>query len=201
MKTLPQDCKDELVEAIKYTRSLQFGDFTLKSGAKSNFYLDLRILTLTSIGAAIVSKNLERILADVMYDAIGGPSIGADPIVGAFLLREHCGPDRNPDGSIFAWEHTRGFLIRSQEKDHGKAGLVVGSVDKDDTVVVVEDVTTSGGSLMRAVDEIEKFGCKVAAAVTIVDRLQGAVELFAGRGIPFQPMLTIKDLPITGEGT
>jgi orotate phosphoribosyltransferase len=183
--------KDMLIPWVKEL-ALEFGDFTLASGAKSNYYLDCRKLTLHSQGLTAVCNVMFDELEDlrrsrtIHFDAIGGPCVGADPIVGAML--QIYGEINTPGFEM------RGFLIRKEAKAHGKGGLVIGSVKPGDKVVLIEDVATSGGSLLRAADEICRFGCTVVRAMVIVDRLQGAAEEFAARGIPFHSLLTIQDL-------
>ena len=172
---------------------VEYGDFTLKSGAKSTWYLDCRKVTLRADGAYIIATALKHVLdpqsaSNPEFDAIGGPCVGADPIVGAYL--GYCMLHDPP---------MRGFLIRKEEKDHGKDGLVIGSVLPGDKCVVVEDVTTSGGSLMNAIANIQLFGCEVVRAVTLVDRQQGAEKLFERAGIPFSSLLRIEDLEINDE--
>lgn len=176
----------DLIDAVK-RYALEFGDFTLKSGKKSHFYLDCRKLTLSTGVAYVVDAILESV-DTTDFDAIGGPCVGADPIVGAFL-------DRMENLDIVPY---RGFLVRKEEKGHGKSGLVIGSVKPGDECLVVEDVTTSGGSLLRAVQVIQEFGCKVKQVVSIVDREEGASELFLEHGIKFTPLLTLSDLGIGG---
>lgn len=181
--------KQELIKAVA-SKALEFGDFTLKSGKKSNFYLDVRKLSLSG-SLHIVIKELAEVLGDVGFDAIGGPCVGADPIVGGYLAL--CGK------SEYRGAELRGFLVRKEEKDHGKAGLVIGSVQKGDRCVVLEDVTTTGGSLMTAIDAVEAFGGKVVLAVTVVDRLQGARLAFLAKGIPFKSLVTIEDILPTNQ--
>jgi orotate phosphoribosyltransferase len=119
--------------------------------------------------------------ADIAFDAIGGPCVGADPIIGGYL-------------ATYARPGMRGFLVRQAEKDHGKSGLIIGSVKKGDRCIVVEDVTTTGGSLLTAIDAVEAFGCSVVMAITVVDRLQGADGALFTRSIPFESLVTIKDI-------
>ena len=165
--------------------------FVLKSGATSNFYLDCRRLTLTdrslyvAVSCVLRHPALDHLPHDI--DAMGGPSVGADPIVGGLIYAV---------GKHGGHGDTRGFLVRPSSKDHGKDGLVIGSVKKGDKCLVVEDVTTTGGSLLAAVDAVEKErGAVVKVAFALIDRSDGkADEAFAARGIPFYPILTLKDL-------
>jgi len=185
-------CYISLIEAIK-SHSLEFGEFQLASGAISNYYLDLRSLALSSDGLFWIVFCLHDLLRvedagrsiKTEFDAIGGPCIGADPIVGAFLYNQ--GRIRN---------HLRGFLVRKEEKTYGKKSMVIGSVKPGDKVVVIEDVCSTGASLLRACQLIKEHGCEVVQAISVVDRLAGAARLFDACGIPYKSILTIKDLGI-----
>jgi len=172
---------EKLIQSIK-DRCLEFGDFTLSSGKKSNFYIDLRRL-MFSAGVSDVVCELEWHLRHVPFDAIGGPALGAVPIIGAFL-----------HNASFDRPLLRGFAVRSEKKDHGANDLVVGSVKKNDRVVIVEDVATTGGSLLRAVDAVQALGCRVAAAVAVLDRQEGAAEALLRRDTPFLALTTIRDI-------
>ena len=190
--------KAALVKSLS-RRSLQFGDFTLASGAKSKYYLDCRKTTL-SPDVGLVTVGIEDAIRGVTFDAIGGPCVGADPIVGAFL--HAAGLKRwQPAGSKATFKREaireiRGFLIRKEAKEHGVGGLVIGPVREGDRCIIVEDVATSGGSLLRAVDAIEEFGCKVVKVVVVVDRLQGTAEKLKERKIDYSALLTIEDFDL-----
>lgn len=124
-------------------------------------------------------------LDGVPFDAIGGMSIGADPIIGG-VLAVAAEQNRQLDG----------FLIRKEAKGHGTHRYVEGPVKKGAGVVIVDDVVTTGGSSLLAVRRIEEYGCEVIRAVGIVDRLQGARANFAERNIPFEALLTVEDFGI-----
>jgi orotate phosphoribosyltransferase len=113
-------------------------------------------------------------------------SIGADPIVGSVLT--------------VAAERRRplvGFMVRKQAKEHGTKRAVEGPVEPGSTVVIVEDVITTGGSALDAIDRVKELGCRVACVVGVCDRLQGGADAFAARDVPFHSLLTIRDLGIT----
>lgn len=157
------------------------GTFKLKSGAISDVYLDLRILTLSK-DVWYLAQALHIALEDTNYDAIGGPESGANQIVGAF----QCFNQRLPP--------KRGFTVRKADKGYGTGGLIVGSLEKGDLVVLVEDVTTTGESVMRAVEEVEAAGARVGKIISVVDREMGAGELFWNKGILFQPLFKMSEL-------
>lgn len=169
----------QLIKAIK-TTALEFGDFTTSSGMKTNFYLDVKKLTLSGQLTTIIWE-LHSVLGETEFNAIGGPTVGADPIVGGFL-------------AVFGNDSLHGFLVRPAEKDHGKVQRIIGSIQKGDQCIVVDDVTTTGESLLDACDEVIKYGGTVVMAIAVVDRLQGAEAKFAARNIPFKSFVTIADV-------
>lgn len=177
--------RPELMELFRQ-RALKFGDFTLASGKKATYYLDGKQITLQSRGLRLVAEGLLDLLEDVEFAAIGGMSIGADPIIGAVLA---VAAERGLD--------LQGFLVRKEPKGHGTNRYVEGPVEPGAPVVIVDDVVTTGGSSLQAVDRIEEFGCRVVQVVGIVDRMEGGAENFAARGLPFAALLTIEDFGLT----
>jgi orotate phosphoribosyltransferase len=172
-----------------HERALKFGDFTLASGKKSTYYLDGKQITLHSAGLRLVSEGLLDLLEGVDYTAIGGMSIGADPIVGG-VLTAAAGRGRKLDG----------FLVRKEPKGHGTKQYIEGPVEAGAKVVVIDDVVTTGGSALQACERIEEFGCEVTCVVGIVDRKEGGAANFAARGLDFRALLTIEDFGIPAPG-
>lgn len=166
-------------------RALKFGSFTLASGKQSTYYLDGKQISLHSEGLRLVSYGLLELLNDVEYNAIGGMSIGADPIVGGVLT-----------AAAAEQKSIAGFLVRKEAKGHGTNRYIEGPVVPGDIVVVIDDVVTTGGSALQAVDRIVEFGCEVVCVVGIVDRKEGGAANFAARGLPFRALLTIEDFGI-----
>ncbi|MCH2203449.1 MAG: orotate phosphoribosyltransferase [Fuerstiella sp.] len=173
-----------LMELIR-ERALQFGDFTLASGRKSAYYLDGKQVTLHAEGVLQISEGILDLLRGVDYSGFGGMSIGADPIVGGVLATA---ATQNIE--------LHGFLVRREAKGHGTKKYVEGPVQPGDRVVIVDDVVTTGGSSIEAVERVEEFGCRVVHAIGIVDRLQGGREAFEARGIPFSALFTVQDFGI-----
>lgn len=169
-----------------HQRALKFGDFTLASGKKSTYYLDGKQITLHSEGLRLVSEGLLDLLADVSFDAIGGMSIGADPIIGG-VLTVAAARERN----------LCGFLVRKEPKGHGTQRFIEGPVTAGMKVVIIDDVVTTGGSALQSVDRIVEFGCEVIQVVGIVDRMEGGAANFAARNLPFRSLLSIQDFGIT----
>jgi orotate phosphoribosyltransferase len=166
-------------------RALKFGDFTLASGKKSTYYLDGKQITLHGEGLRQVSLGLLELLHDVDYGAIGGMTIGADPIVGGVLVAA-AASDRSLEG----------FLVRKEAKGHGTKRYIEGPVKPGTKVVVIDDVVTTGGSALEAVERVVEFGCEVVCVVGIIDRKEGGAANFAARGLPFRSLLTISDFGI-----
>jgi orotate phosphoribosyltransferase len=166
-------------------RALKFGDFTLASGKKSSYYLDGKQVILNSTGLRQVSLGLLQLLADVEFSAIGGMSIGADPIIGGVIaVAAEQGRELN------------GFLVRKESKGHGTNKYIEGPVQAGDKVVIVDDVITTGGSSILAVERIQEFGCEVVQVVGVVDRMQGGTKNFAAIGLDLKSLLTIEDFGI-----
>ncbi|MEM6472121.1 MAG: orotate phosphoribosyltransferase [Planctomycetota bacterium] len=174
--------KNQLIELLE-TEALQRGEFTLASGAKANYYLDCRKITLHPQGANLVAAGmLEIIEASGVPSAVGGMAIGADPITASIVTL--AGQRNLP---------LRGFMVRKEAKGHGTGKQVEGPVQPGDEVVIVEDVITSGGSAIKAVDAALAFGLKVREVVAIIDRLAGGEAAFNTRGLQLKTLTTIRD--------
>ncbi|MEM8680378.1 MAG: orotate phosphoribosyltransferase [Planctomycetota bacterium] len=177
--------RDGLITAIKQ-QALKIGNFTLASGKQAKYYLDCRQVTLDSRTATIVADGmLATIFARYRPVAVGGMAVGAVPITAAMLARAE------PMGHAL-----RGFFVRKEAKQHGAGRQIEGPVQEGDDVVVVEDVVTTGGSALQAIDACQEFGLQVAGVVAIVDRLEGGREAFAARGIELTTLLTVDDLGV-----
>lgn len=176
--------RDALIKVFQ-ERALKFGDFTLVSGKKSSYYLDGKQVMLHAQGLRLVSEGLLDLLSDVDFQAIGGMSIGADPIIGGVLT--------------VAAEQNReliGVMVRKEAKGHGTQKFIEGPLQPGMKVVVVDDVVTTGGSSLLAVERIQEFGAEVVEVVGIVDRMQGGAENFAKNNLPFRSLLSIRDFGI-----
>jgi orotate phosphoribosyltransferase len=172
------------------TQALRRGSFRLASGREASYYLDLKQVVLDAAGAMLVGRAiLEKLRGrGPMPDAVGGMSIGADPVTSAVVTM----------AGVEGIE-MKGFLVRKEPKGHGTKRYVEGPVEPGMKVVIVEDVVTTGGSSLIAIDRAVEFGLVVERVVTVMDRLAGGAEAFAARGVPLDPLLTIRDLGLEPE--
>jgi orotate phosphoribosyltransferase len=163
--------------------SLMFGDFTLASGKKSTFYFDSKKTTLRPEGAYRVASEMLRLIStrNIQADAIGGLTLGADPIVCPVAALSH-GTERP----------LRAFIVRKEAKGHGTTRQIEGDLEPNSRVVVVDDVVTTGGSTLKAIEAVEQAGHEVVAVVCIVDREQGGAEAFSRW--PFYPLFTRSEI-------
>lgn len=175
----------ELAELIR-ERSFGRGKIKLASGRESDFYFDLRPTTLHPAGATCIGEMIVDALAGMEVDYVGGLEMGAVPIATAVAIASHRGG-----------RELGAFFVRKKPKDHGAKKLVEG-LPKGETlrgknVVVVEDVTTTGGSSLQAVAALREESANVVLVLTIVDRQEGAVENFAAAGVPFRALFTAEE--------
>ena len=181
----------QVLEQLIRDQALQFGQFTLASGKKASFYLDCRKVTLDSCGASLIGEGMLELLGEDLPHLVGGMVIGADPITGAILAlagqRQLNGPGGQP---------LRGIMVRKEPKGHGTGQYVEGPYAAGEEVVIVEDVVTTGGSSLKAIERCRSVGLKVGRVLAIVDRLEVGREAFAGHGIELTTLFTIQDLGI-----
>ncbi|MBS0207651.1 MAG: orotate phosphoribosyltransferase [Planctomycetes bacterium] len=166
-------------------KALKFGDFTLASGRKATYYLDGKQVTLDAAGAKLIGEGLLELLPTERPHAVGGMSIGADPIAAAVLTV--AGARGIP---------LRGFMVRKEPKGHGLLRYLEGPVAPGETAVIVEDVVTTGGSSLLAIERAEAFGLKIVGVLAIIDRMEGGAEAFRAKGYPFQSLFSIRDFGI-----
>ena len=158
------------------------GDFTLKSGRKSSWFLDTKQTACRPDGILLVA-NVALDIIPRSATAIGGLTMGADPV--AFGIAA-VGATRGVN--------LRSFSVRKEAKDHGVTGRLAGALQPGDKVVITEDTVTRGTSLFEAVEVVQAFGAEVIFITVIVDRGGTCAEMAAAAGIPYQPMLTAPDL-------
>jgi len=180
---LPSTYDRDALRALILQRALKFGDFTLASGKKSTYYLDGKQVALHARGLRLISAGFVELASEWSYDAVGGMSIGADPLIGGVL----CESGR---------ADLVGTMIRKEAKGHGTGRYVEGPVQAGQSVLVVEDVVTTGGSSLKAIKRLRDYGATVCGVVAIVDRLQGGEAAFRAAGVPLKSLFDIRDFGI-----
>lgn len=176
----------EALKQLILKKALRFGDFTLASGRKAKYYLDGKQVTLDSVGARLVGEGiLELIERESWPAAVGGMSVGADPITAAVITM--AGVSGRP---------LKGFLVRKEPKGHGTNKYVEGPVQAGESAIIVEDVVTTGGSSLQAIQRVEEFGMNVHTVICIIDRMEGGREAFQKAGYELKSLFTIQDFGI-----
>ena len=173
--------RQQLKELLK--KALVFKETTLASGKVSHYYLDARQITLSSEGSLLTARVLLDFLQSYNVQAIGGLTMGADPIVSTVAALSNL-----EDMSINA------FIVRKQSKEHGLKRQIEGPPVKSLRVAIVDDVITSGGSLLQAAKAASENEAEVVVTTALVDRQEGAGELLQKAGFEFKPIFTIKEL-------
>jgi orotate phosphoribosyltransferase len=175
--------KADRLRAIIAEKSLIIGrEFTLASGRKSDFFLDLKKTMLDPEGMDLLSDLVLDRIAAIDADYIGGLAMGAVPIVIGTIIKSQA-----------TARPRKGFWVRKDRKDHGNNNLTDGYIEENARVIIVEDVTTTGGSALLAIEEVKKRHCAIATVLTIVDRQEGAQENLAQRGIALTSLFTRSD--------
>lgn len=172
--------REELLDQIK-SKAVVHGRVVLSSGKEADYYVDLRRVTLDSTAAPLVGSVLLEVTSDLDFDAVGGLTLGADPVATAML---HAAARRG--------RKLDAFVVRKSEKQHGLQRRIEGPDVAGRRVVAVEDTSTTGGSVMTAVDALREAGAEVVAVVVIVDR--GARQAIEAAGIPYLAAYERSDL-------
>jgi len=181
------DSSRSALRAILLKKSVLRGDFTLASGAKSDLYVDCRLTTLDAAGANHLGKVMLPLVRQAEQDlgvtlqGIGGLTMGADPVSLAISMASY---QADPATAINA------FSVRKEAKAHGRQKRVEGNFKEGDTVCVVDDVITTGGSTLKAIDAVEAEGGKVACVLVLLDREEGGRAAIEARGIKVYPAYT-----------
>ena len=158
--------------------ALKYGEFTLTSGRKSSYYFDGRLLSLDPEGADLIGRALLPILRRAGANAVGGPALGAVPMVTAVALASREELDPLP-----------AFVVRTGTRTHGTAQTIEGPLAKGSHVGIIDDTCTTGGSLLHAIAAAEEAGCTVVKVVAILDRREGGAEELERRGYDFTALL------------
>jgi orotate phosphoribosyltransferase len=168
--------------ALLKERAFRRGRVVLASGRESDFYFDMKPAMLDPDGAALMAELILKEIQDVKADCVGGLEMGAVPLIAPVAMR-----------SLDFDRRLHGFFVRKAVKDHGTKKRIDGADIAGKHVIILEDVTTTGGSAMDAVKAVEEAGAKVALVLSILDRGEGAADLYAKAGIPFASLFRAEE--------
>lgn len=169
--------KEYLIDLLKENEVFLEGDFTLSSGKKSNYYINMKKAITEPEILSTISKLITEKISDDDIDKVAGPALGAVPIATAVSLESKLPL----------------LMIRKEKKGYGTSKLIEGELNEGDDVIVVEDVSTTGGSLLKAIKAIEENGGNVVRAFVVVDRQEGAIEEFKNHDIDLEPLITVDE--------
>lgn len=179
--------RQQLIEHIR-AEAVFHGDFTLTSGNKATYYVDLRKVSLDHRVAPLIGQVMLDLIADVPnVHAVGGMTMGADPVATAILHQ----------GAALGLAYDA-FVVRKEPKDHGRGKQVEGPDLFGQRVIVLEDTSTTGGSPLAAIDALLKVGAEIAAVAVVVDRNTGARERIEAAGYPYLFAIGLADLGLKG---
>lgn len=174
------DDRDELLELIK-SHAVVHGKVTLSSGREADYYVDLRRVTLSGQAAPLVGRVMRQLTRDLDYDAVGGLTLGADPVAAAMLHAAAADGDK-----------LDAFVVRKEGKAHGLQRRIEGPDVVGRRVLAVEDTSTTGGSVLTAVEALREAGAEVVGVAVIVER--GAADAVAAAGLEYRAAYSLDDL-------
>ena len=174
------DKKEELIAALKNCGAVKFGDFTLASGKKSKYYIDIKKASTDPVTLRIIAEQAAGKIRDIDLDIVGGVALGGVPIATAVSLET---------GLPL-------LLVRKDVKDYGTGGRFVGDLTDGARVVLMEDVTTSGGSVLDGISAVRDAGGVVDTVITVVDREENARERLDSVGVALIPLVKASDLVV-----
>ncbi len=176
----------EELRALLHTRSFRYGDFLLSSGRRSDFYFDGKQVTLDARGLHLVGLGVLERCRELGVAAVGGLTLGADPIAAAVAALS------GGDGGA----PVRAFIVRKEAKQHGTGRAIEGpALGPGTRCAIVDDVITSGGSLLRAVEAARAIGAEVVEAIVVVDRDEGGRQTLAATGVPLHALFERSQFP------
>lgn len=174
--------RDDLLSLVR-SQAIVHGRVTLSSGREADYYVDLRRTTLSAVAAPLVGKVMLELTRDLEYDAVGGLTMGADPIAAA-MLHQAAAQGRQLDA----------FVVRKEAKAHGMQKQIEGPDIAGRRVLVVEDTSTTGGSPLAALAAVRAAGAIPVGVATIADRATGAGEKIEAEGVPYRYAFSLADL-------
>ena len=164
----------EIAEVLIASGAVEFGKFTLASGRESSYYIDIKT---AATKPTLLGKIADEVARNHNFDIIAGVAVGGVPLAVAVSLAS---------GKPYA-------IIRSSEKDHGKKGKIIGNVSGKN-VLLIEDVTTSGGSAQYGITELRNAGAHISSVITVVDREEGAADLLAKDNVTLIPLARVSEI-------
>jgi orotate phosphoribosyltransferase len=176
------DDKSALIDRIREL-AVVYGRVTLSSGREADYYVDMRRVTLDGVAAPLVGRVMRQVVADWDFDAVGGLTLGADPVATSML-----------HAAAVAGERLDAFVVRKEAKNHGMQRRIEGTPVEGRRVLVVEDTTTTGNSPLAAVEALREAGAEVVGVATIVDRDTGAQQVIENAGLPYRFAVSLADL-------
>ena len=176
------DDRADLIEHVKHL-AVVHQRVTLSSGQEADYYVDLRRVTLDGIAAPVVGRVMRSLAADLDFDAVGGLTLGADPVATAML-----------HAAAAAGERLDAFVVRKAEKTYGMQRQIEGTDVTGRRVLVVEDTSTTGSSALTAVEAVRAAGAEVVAVAVIVDRDTGAQERVEAEGLSYLAAISATEL-------
>lgn len=179
-----ETARETLLALIK-TKAIVYGRVMLSSGQEADWYIDLRRITLDGEAAPLVGRVMLDLTADIEYDAVGGLTLGADPVAAA-MLHVAAASGRRLDA----------FVVRKAGKEHGLQRRIEGPETAGRRVLALEDTSTTGGSVLTAVEALREAGAHVVAVASLVER--GAAPALAAARLPYRFVYTVDDLGIGG---
>jgi len=177
--------RETLIEAIT-NLAVVWGRVTLASGREADYYVDMRRVTLDGTAAPVVGRIMRDLTSDWQYDAVGGLTLGADPIATAML---HCAASEGG--------HLDAFVVRKEAKTHGMQRQIEGPEIAGRRVLLVEDTSTTGGSVLQAVDAVRRAGAIPVGVAVVVDRATGAKERIEEAGLQYRYAVGLADLNLS----
>ena len=176
--------RDQLITLL-INRSVRRGQFTLASGTSSTVYVDARMTSMSPEGLSLIGRlGLSEIRrAHWKVDAIGGMTLGADPIAYAISYTSYLRPPL-----------LRAFTVRKETKNHGATKLIEGPINADDHVVIIEDVITTGLSALRAIEAVQKAGAIISGVLAVVDRESGGSQMLEAKGYPVISLTRLSEI-------
>ena len=176
---------DERLLQVFREHAILRGKFILASGKESSYYFDGRMITLWPEGAYLIGKKIFEICKEAKVEAVGGMTIGADPIAASVALVSYMEGNSIP-----------AFIVRTDVKDHGTQKRIEGPLKAGCRVAIVYDVITSGGSVLRSIEAVEEKGCQVVKVIVVLDRQEGGSDEVRRKGYDF---MSIFKADISGE--